>query len=174
MVLIKKQSTLILWKPWAGYRWYRSWWLKLEIYRKKSEHQEKNYGRVNPSFIHRLALVALAGSWGARRVIQSEAELVRPWRRGQLRLRGGSADHWVAKVEQRCQSTHIGHIILTLGHIRLSEVCIREFLSFVGIEAFPFQKFIKYALGNSEGNIVGVQTGLNLNLVATQPPEQIK
>lgn len=50
-------------------------------------------------------------------MIQRDAELIRPRGRGYLDLRG--AHHQVAKGGQKCQDTHIGHIIFTLGGIKI-------------------------------------------------------
>lgn len=87
-------------------------------------------------------------------MIQSEAELIRPQGRGQLKHRGGSAQHWVAKVRKRCQSICIESIILTLGGIRLSESCIWDLLSILGIDNSHFRSSRNMLWGTVRGTLL--------------------
>lgn len=50
-------------------------------------------------------------------MIQRDAELIRPRGRGFLNLWG--AHHQVPIDGQKCQDTHIGNIIFTLGGIKI-------------------------------------------------------
>lgn len=84
-------------------------------------------------------------------MIQSEAELIRPQGSGQLKHRGGSAQHWVGK---RCQSICIESIIFTLGGIRLSESCIGDLLSILGIDNSHFRSSRNMLWGTVRGTLL--------------------